>query len=87
MREAGLAEYNLEFWYGIFAPAGTPPAVVKKIFDATAAAMQQPSVKAVLAREGTDVSLSASPEQFATFLVEDGKFWVDLVKTAGVKIE
>jgi len=87
MREAGLAEYNLEFWYGIFAPAGTPPAVVKKIFDATAAAMQQPSVKAILAREGTDVSLSASPEQFATFLVEDGKFWVDLVKTAGVKIE
>ena len=83
MREAGLAEYNLEFWYGIFAPAGTPPAVVKKIFDATAAAMQQPSVKAILAREGTD----ASPEQFATFLVEDGKFWVDLVKTAGVKIE
>jgi tripartite-type tricarboxylate transporter receptor subunit TctC len=87
MREAGLPEYNLEFWYGMFAPAGTPPAVVKKVFDATAKAMQQPSVKAILAREGTDVSLSASPEAFASFLAEDGKFWVDLVKTAGVKIE
>src|SRR5215470_5262199 len=87
MREAGLPEYNLEFWYGMFAPANTPPAVVKKIFDATAAAMQQPSVKAILAREGTDVSVSASPEQFAAFLAEDGKFWVNLVKSANVKIE
>jgi tripartite-type tricarboxylate transporter receptor subunit TctC len=87
MREAGLPEYNLEFWYGMFAPAGTPPAIVKKIYDATVAAMQQPSVKAILAREGTDVSISASPEQFAGFLAEDGKFWVNLVKSANVKIE
>lgn len=49
--------------------------------------MQQPSVKTALAREGTEVSLSASPEQFGTFLVEDGKFWVDLVKNAKVKVE
>ena len=46
MREAGLPEYNLEFWYGMFAPAGTPPAVIRKIYDATISAMQQPSVKA-----------------------------------------
>ena len=87
MREAGLPEYNLEFWYGMFVPAGTPPAIVRKVFDATIAAMQQPSVKAALAREGTEVSLSASPEQFAGFLVEDGKFWSSLVKTAKVKAE
>ena len=87
MREAGLPEYNLEFWYGMFVPAGTPPAIVKKIYDATVGAMQQPSVKAALAREGTEVSLSASPEQFASFLVDDGKFWANLVKSANVKIE
>jgi tripartite-type tricarboxylate transporter receptor subunit TctC len=87
MREAGLPEYNLEFWYGMFAPAGTPQLIVKKIYDATVAAMQQPSVKAPLAREGTEVSLSASPEQFNAFLVEDDKFWVNLAKTANVKVE
>ena len=87
MREAGLPEYNLEFWYGMFVPAGTPPAIVKKIFDATATAMQQPAVKAALAREGTEVSLSASPEQFNSFLVDDGKFWVELVKNAKVKAD
>jgi tripartite-type tricarboxylate transporter receptor subunit TctC len=87
MKEAGLPEYNIEFWYGMFVPAGTPPAIVRKIYDATVTAMQQPSVKAVLAREGTEVSLSATPEQFNTFLVDDGKFWVNLVKNAKVKVE
>ena len=87
MKEAGLPDYNLEFWYGMFVPAGTPPAIVKKIYDATVAAMQQAPIKAALAREGTEVSLSASPEQFAAFLLEDGKFWVQLVKSAKVKVE
>jgi tripartite-type tricarboxylate transporter receptor subunit TctC len=87
MKEAGLPEYNLEFWYGMFVPAGTPPGVAKKIYDATVTAMQQPSIRAALAREGTEVSLSASPEQFAAFLVDDGKFWVQLVKDAKVKVE
>jgi tripartite-type tricarboxylate transporter receptor subunit TctC len=87
MKEAGLPDYNLEFWYGMFAPAGTPPAIVKQIFEATVSAMQQPSVKAALAHEGTEVSLSSSPEQFNAFLEEDGKFWVNLVKTAKVKVE
>ncbi len=87
MQEAGLPEYAIEFWYGFFVPAGTPPAVVKKLFDATQTALQQPSVKAALAREGTDVALSASPERFAAFLVEDAKFWVKLVKDADVKAD
>jgi tripartite-type tricarboxylate transporter receptor subunit TctC len=87
MAEAGLPAYSIEFWYGLFVPVGTPPAVVKKIFDAATTAMQQPSVKAALAREGTEVALSASPERFSTFLNEDAKFWVKLVKDAGVKLD
>ena len=67
--------------------AGTPPAVQRKVFEATVAAMQAPGVKAALAREGTDVSLSASPEVFDQFLQEDGKFWVNLVKSAKVKVD
>lgn len=86
-REAGLPEYSIEFWYGIFVPAATPAAVVKKIYEAAQWAMAQPNVKAALAREGTDVALSKSPEQFAAFLQEDEKFWVKLVKSAGVKLD
>jgi len=49
--------------------------------------MQQPTVKAALAREGTEVALSASPEAFERFLVEDGKFWVNLVRSAKVSVD
>lgn len=87
MAEAGLAGYDLEFWYGMFLPAGTPASIAKKVYDATVAAMQQPQVKATLARDGTEVSVSASPAQFESFLVEDGKFWTTLVKSAKVKVE
>jgi tripartite-type tricarboxylate transporter receptor subunit TctC len=87
MAEAGLPDYVIEFWYGFFVPAGTPAPVVKKLYDATQEAMKQPGVKAALAREGTDVSVSRSPADFAAFLAQDEKFWVKLVKDAEVKIE
>lgn len=83
MGEAGLPDYSLAFWYGLFAPAGTPPEIVRKLFEATTIAAQKPEVKAALAREGTEVVLSKSPEDFAAFLREDAKFWVKLVKDSG----
>jgi tripartite-type tricarboxylate transporter receptor subunit TctC len=87
MKEAGLPDYEIEFWYGLFTPAGTPSMIVQKIFEATQVALRQPNVKAALAREGTDVSLSSSPLDFSKFLVEDEKFWVKLVKSADVKVD
>ena len=87
MAEAGLPEYAIEFWYGLFVPAGTSPAVTKKIFDAATAAMEQPQVKAALAREGTEVDLSQSSDDFGAFLEQDAKLWVKLVKDAGVKLD
>jgi tripartite-type tricarboxylate transporter receptor subunit TctC len=87
MAEAGLPEYAIEFWYGLFVPAGTPAAISKKLFDAAKLSMEQPQVKAALAREGTDVDLSKSSEDFATFLEKDAKLWVKLVKDAGVKLD
>jgi tripartite-type tricarboxylate transporter receptor subunit TctC len=83
MAEAGLPEYSLAFWYGLFVPAGTPPEIIRKLFEATTVAAQKPEVKAALAREGTEVVLSKSPEDFAAFLREDAKFWVKLVKDSG----
>jgi tripartite-type tricarboxylate transporter receptor subunit TctC len=87
MEEAGLPEYAIEFWYGFFVPAGTPPDIVRKLFEATQVAMQQPAVKSALAREGTEVSVSSSPADFADFLAENERFWVRLVKDAGVKMD
>jgi tripartite-type tricarboxylate transporter receptor subunit TctC len=87
MEEAGLPEYNMAFWYGFFVPAGTRPEIVKKLFEATISALQQPEVKQALAREGTETAASRSPEEFAAFLAEDAKFWVRLVKESGAKLD
>ena len=85
--EAGLPAYSLSFWYGFFVPVGTSPEVMKKLFDAAQTVMQQPEVKAALAREGTEVAMSKSPEDFVSFLNEDNRFWARLVKDAGVKAD
>ena len=87
MLEAGIAGYSMNFWYGFFVPAGTPPDIVKRVFDAASKAMNEPEVKAALAREGTEVALSKSPEDFSRFLAEDNLFWARLVKEAGVKLD
>lgn len=87
MREAGLPDYNLEFWYGIFVPQNTPAPVVKKLYEAATYAMAQPEVKAALAREGTETSMSKSPEDFDKFLVEEDKFWVKLAKSASIAVK
>ena len=87
MAEAGLPDYDMNFWYGFFVPVGTPPAVAKKIFDATLVALQEPGVKAAYAREGTETAVSRSSEEFAAFLAEDAKFWVRLVKESGATVD
>jgi tripartite-type tricarboxylate transporter receptor subunit TctC len=87
MKEAGLPAYKMDFWYGFFVPAGTPPEIVRKLFEATNLALQRPEVKAALAREGTDVSASASPADFAAFVKDENRFWAKLAKDSGAKAE
>ena len=81
--EAGLPNFAISFWYGFFVPAGTPPEIVKRLFDATVEAARKPEVKAILEREGTEVALSKSPQEFAAFVAEDAKFWIKLAKESG----
>jgi tripartite-type tricarboxylate transporter receptor subunit TctC len=85
MAELGYPQFNFSFWYGLFAPAGTPPEIIKKLHAATQIAMNADGPKAALAREATEVALSKSPEEFAAFLKEDAKLWTRLVKDSGAK--
>jgi tripartite-type tricarboxylate transporter receptor subunit TctC len=87
MNESGLINYSISFWYGLFVPVGTPPEVIKRVFDAAQEALAKPEVKAALAREGTESAMSRSPEDFAAFLKDDNVFWARLVKDSGVKLD
>ena len=87
MTEAGVPDFEMAFWYGIFVPAGTPPAVIKRVYDAAIAAVQLPEVVKAFAREGTETAMSKSPEEFAAFLADDAKFWQRLVKESKLTAE
>lgn len=85
MLSAGLPDYEILQWNGMFAPAGTPPAILDKLFTALTAAMNTEEVKRVLTAEGTDVFVSASPSAFAAFIKQDNIFWDKLIKERGAK--
>jgi tripartite-type tricarboxylate transporter receptor subunit TctC len=87
MVDAGLPDYEISFWYGLFVPAGTPPEIVRRLYAATGQALRAPNVNQTLAREGTEVSGSDSPDDFSAFLAEDAKLWARLVKESGAKAE
>ncbi|HWA39115.1 MAG TPA: tripartite tricarboxylate transporter substrate binding protein [Burkholderiales bacterium] len=87
MREAGLPDYEIAFWYGFFAPAGTPDEVIRKAFAATTAAVKDPKVQETLAPAGTETAGSASPREFAEFLTQDAKLWARLVKESGARAD
>jgi len=87
MAEAGLPDYEISFWYGFFVPAATPAEVTRRLYAATSEALRAPSVGQALARDGTEVSGSASPADFAAFLKSEAPLWARLVKESGAKAE
>jgi tripartite-type tricarboxylate transporter receptor subunit TctC len=87
MAEAGLPDYELSFWYGFFVPTATPAEVTRRLYAATSEALRAPSVGPALGREGTEVSGSASPADFAAFLRQEAPLWARLVRESGAKAE
>jgi tripartite-type tricarboxylate transporter receptor subunit TctC len=84
--ESGMKGFEANAWYGLFAPAGTPAAVVQRLSDALAAALKDDSVKAGLEAQGDEASFS-TPKEFAAYLEAESAKWTKVVKTTGVKVD
>jgi tripartite-type tricarboxylate transporter receptor subunit TctC len=85
--EAGVPGYTMSSWYGVFAPARTPGAVVHEIHAAVNRAQNLPDVKERMDMLGTDGARTATPEEFAAmFRAELARFAV-VIKAAGIRIE
>ena len=82
--EAGVAGYEATSWIGLLAPAGTPQPLIDKLWEATSTAMQEPAVKDVLLRDGSDI-ITSKPAEFRQIIEHDyakyGKL-ADLFRTA-----
>jgi tripartite-type tricarboxylate transporter receptor subunit TctC len=86
-REAGLPDYVITTWYGVFAPAGTPKAIVGRLHADIVKAMQTPEVKAKLEGIGADGSVSRSPEEYAALVKSDTQRYAKVIKDIGLKID
>jgi tripartite-type tricarboxylate transporter receptor subunit TctC len=84
MIECGLPELTLDFWAGMFAPAGTPPAVVDKLNAAINASLQSPEMKASMGKLGFEARIG-SPQEFAAFIAEELPRWAEIVKSSGAQ--
>ena len=85
--EAGLPGYHYTFWFGLYAPAGTPVPVVRRLHEAAAKGLAKHETKEKIAAQGMDATPSASPEAFETELRAEAPMWRELVRESGAKIE
>ena len=84
--ESGFAGFETAQWYGIIAPAKTPPAIIQKLSVEIAQVMKQPDVIARLSGDGT-VMIGSTPNEFAAYISKEMKRWGEVVHDANIKAE
>jgi len=85
--KAGLPGYDFTFWFGLFVPAGTPPAAVQKVHAAMVKGLAKPDVRDKIALQGMDPTPSASPAAFQAEINTETPYWAKLVAESGAKVE
>ena len=84
--EAGVKGYEMGYWFAAYAPAGTPPAVVKRLNELMVKATEGNAAKQFYANTGTDAATS-TPEELAQFQAAESKKWGEIIKKAGIQPE
>jgi tripartite-type tricarboxylate transporter receptor subunit TctC len=87
MREAGLIEYKISSSFGLYAPTGTPPEVIQKLFEATVKVLKRSDVRDKLATQGMDPAPNASPADFRASNLRDAPMWNKLIADSGAKVD
>ena len=84
--EVGMPDLQIENWYGMLAPAGTPAAVIATLNRVATEAMRDPAVKEKLATQGA-VLIGDTPEHFRSFIEAEITKWTKVIKDAGIVAE
>jgi tripartite-type tricarboxylate transporter receptor subunit TctC len=82
--EQGYPGFETTQWYGLNAPAKTPPAIIKRLSDEAAKAAKQPSVAERFAVDSAE-AVGSTPEAYAEFIAKEQVRWGDVVRKAGIK--
>jgi len=83
--ESGVEGYEATSWFGLFAPAGTPPEVVEVLHTSIVEALKDPEVVEKFSAQGAQVHID-TPEQFAEFIAAETKKWAEVVKESGATV-
>lgn len=73
-------------WYGIFAPAGTPAAIVNRLSREIASTIQLPDVREFMAKEGAD-PVGSTPQEFAAFFRNEVDRYAKVIRAANIRAE
>ena len=84
--EAGVPGYEVATWYALFAPAGTPPDIVRRLQQEVAKAMSALVIRGTWAHQGAEAGGNATSE-FAAFVRREVAKWAGVVKASGVRID
>jgi len=84
--EAGVPGYDVSSWYGLLAPAGTPPAVVSKLQTEIAKVLRSPDVSKNLTSQGLDL-VGNTPEEFSAIIRSEIVKWAKVAKASGAKAD
>ncbi|MDM9559119.1 MULTISPECIES: tripartite tricarboxylate transporter substrate binding protein [Bordetella] len=86
MAEAGVAGYDASSWFGLLAPAGTPPAIVEQVQRDVAAILKQPAVRERFAALGA-VPSGNTPAQFKQLMADETAKWAKVVEQSGARVD
>jgi tripartite-type tricarboxylate transporter receptor subunit TctC len=86
LAEAGLPAFDRYTWFGMFAPAGTPPDIVRKLQAETVAALKSPDLRERFDAVGAE-PVGSSSEQFVERIRSDGVRWAEVIRKADVKVQ
>ncbi len=81
---AGMPGFEVSNWLGVFAPAGTPPAIVGKLNTEITAILQQPETWQSLSKDGFEPVPANSPAEFGRYVRDEIARWSKLVREAGI---
>jgi len=86
MAESGVQDCEVDGWYGILAPAGTPPDRVRKLSDQLATILRTPEMRERFAKDGRE-AMGSTPEEFSRFIAAEIAKWAKVVSATGIKVD
>ena len=85
--EAGYPKVLADNWYGLFAPAATPPDILRTLSATATAALKDPELQATLAKQGALAAKPMTADAFTAFVKSEGEKWGGLAVAVGAKFE